>query len=624
MTSDSTIVARPVSEGVETDEGIVACPPDSRWRLAFESVGLFAMGVLLMAFFYGPAPARDVPAGLPGHDSFYHVKMAVLLPEIGLVDQFPWLRFVFFGKGDAFVSHHWGFHLLLSPFVYAANWMTGDFLRGGRWFACAGMGATFVLFNLLMASGKLRCRWLFWALLLALPFQFYLRHCYVRAINPSLVMMLLLMLALFWERAILAGIVLALYVQVYLGALMYGPVIVIVFVASRMWCAEWSWRQAARIAGYTFGGWLLGLLLHPYASGVIQFLWVQVFGSGLSPDIEVGREWKPYEGVWWFALFSGPVWGFWLPALVLRLRYASPLDGKALTLLILKFVFLVLTLKARRFIEYWPIFALLSAGFLVAPVFDRAANWWRSRGAGRGLSNAELTTILYVLCGLPLALAAFKMRHWFVDWRTIAVLVIGIVLASWPRRSMRLGPMVRSVVTPLLVFGAIGVATAPALAEARRLTNCQYPLEEIKRMMAEIESQSAPGDLIFTDDWDLFPVFFYFNHHNHYAVGLDPKFTQDRRPDLWERYVRVTRGQVPRTVHIKWPEADGTFSDKKLTVRLDDIRDYFEARFVICDDEHQSLAEKLIQDDELAERIYESGAEGDGSRYTVFRILPKK
>jgi len=638
VANDPTIVARPMSPdagsvraaaargdvGEPTDASLCAGPPVSRWRLAFESVGLFAMGVLLMAYFYGPSPEQGVPAGLPGHDSFYHVKMAVLLPDIGLVDQFPWLRFVYFGEGDAFVSHHWGYHLLLSPFVHAANWMTGDYLRGGRWFACAGMGATFVLFNLLLASGAVRCRWLFWALLLALPSQFYLRHGYVRAINPSLVMMLLLILALFWNRAILAGVVLALYVQVYLGAVMYGPVVVIAFVASRLWCAEVSLRAAVRIAGYTFGGWLLGLLLHPYSSGVIQFLWLQVFGSGLSPDIEVGREWKPYEGVWWFAQFTGPVWAFWLPALLLRLRYGPRIEGKTMMLLVLKFAFLVLTLKARRFIEYWPLFALLSAGFLVAPVLARRIFWWPSKREQDEPISLDVALILYSLAAVPLVFAIAYYRDWITDTRVLAVLAIGVIVAGWPKRFGSARYWVRALAAPLFAFLAIGVGNAPVLAGAKRSTNCKYPLEEIKRMMAEIESQSEPGDLIFTDDWDLFPVFFYFNHHNHYAVGLDPKFTQDRRPDLWERYVRVTRGQTPRIAQIKWPEDDGTFTNRKIKVRLEDVRSIFGARFVVCDDEHQSLANNLASDKDLAERIYQSDADGSGSRYTVFRVLPAK
>ena len=75
----------------------------------------------LIAFLLGVAAMTYVqwstyePAG---RDSFYHIKMAALLPEHGLVKTFPWLEFTYFtDEGDAFVSHHYGFHAMLVPFV---------------------------------------------------------------------------------------------------------------------------------------------------------------------------------------------------------------------------------------------------------------------------------------------------------------------------------------------------------------------------------------------------------------------------------------------------------------------------------------------------------------------------
>ena len=63
----------------------------SGWH-ALESLAVFAIGVTLMNFIYAGDADRPVgERGVPGNDSFYHVKMATLIPEHGLVEEFPWL-----------------------------------------------------------------------------------------------------------------------------------------------------------------------------------------------------------------------------------------------------------------------------------------------------------------------------------------------------------------------------------------------------------------------------------------------------------------------------------------------------------------------------------------------------
>ncbi|MCZ6651401.1 MAG: hypothetical protein O7D91_00005, partial [Planctomycetota bacterium] len=73
----------------------------------------------LIAFLLGVAAMTYVqwstyePAG---RDSFYHVKMAALLPEIGFPDKFHWLRHTILNENN--VSHHHGFHIMMIPFVH--------------------------------------------------------------------------------------------------------------------------------------------------------------------------------------------------------------------------------------------------------------------------------------------------------------------------------------------------------------------------------------------------------------------------------------------------------------------------------------------------------------------------
>ena len=116
-----------------------------------------------------------------------------------------------------------------------------------------------------------------------------------------------------------------------------------------------------------------------------------------------------------------------------------------------------------------------------------------------------------------------------------------------------------------------------------------FNLPAMRAALKFVEENSNPGDIVFTDDWDIFPAYFYHNSHNYYVVGLDPKFTHARRPDLWERYMRITRGETPKQSVVKLAGPDGQTRQETISIDLKDIRTEFKARFVICDDDHQSL-----------------------------------
>ncbi len=617
-----------------------------------ESLALLAAGFLFLTFLQTkPGGANGDLIGVRDHDGWYHTKMASLLPTIGATQEFPWLQFVYFRQSsDKFVSHHFGFHVLLLPFLGVAKLLTGDILAGGRWAVAACFGGILVIANLLMRHLGVPYRWLWFALVLILPHQFFLRLGYVRAIAPSLMLMLLLCYFLTTRRAIAAGVTIALYNQLYLGGVMFAGVIVAVFFACDFIGPAGDRRFSIKMLASCAIGWLIGVFGYPYASGMYEFLLLQVFGTGLSPDIEVGQEWKPYQGVWWFIEMAGPLLAVWSLALLLRLRFGPTLSGPETAMLVLNFGFLLLTCKARRFIEYWPAFGWLSAAALAGPVLAKVAEWWardtedepepaimaRAIAIWVGLGLLGVFAAMVVYSDVPYVSSWFRQprfepaRELLLDTRFRAAVLL-VAAMAWlravdlPRLSpmryfARLGDAV--LVTVMLLVCTISVA-APALASTRNDLRSDYDTTAIKKMMAAIEADSKPGDIIFTDDWDCFGVYFYHNSKNHYIVGLDPKFTQDRRPDLWERYVKVTRGQAPANSRIHWRARGGKKArDEEIRVDLHDIRDHFRARYVIVDDDHKPLSRQLAKDVEFAELIYpcQKYDECDDAKYLVFRI----
>lgn len=629
------------SEQPTTSGGVGADPsqrlPTAADWLVFEFLTIFIAGALLMSFLYSGADRRFDQIGVAGHDSFYHVKMAAMLPSLGLVEEFPWLRFAYFTRsGHDFVSHHYGYHTLLAPFVALSHWLTGDYLAGGRWANGVFLGLTLALFYALLLVGDVPFRWLWLTLFFLLPEQFFLRHAYVRAITPSLALLLLLLILLFRNRPIWVALVVAAYNHLYLGAVMYTPLVVGLFFVGSLIAPRSEIRVPWLLTGMAALGWLVGAVTYPYSRGMYEFLILQVFGTGLTPDISVGNEWRAYQDVWWFAgVHAGALLTTFATAIVLRMRLGPRLNANEAALLMINLAFFVLTLKARRFIEYWPALCLISAAYLCAPLL-RSAQEYRIRASLSGcgwpwLARAALLVGLAAVATALVGVAAWRgeLQRLTQHWQFLAivgVLTLPHLLRVWLVTSGRPWRRLLGASGVLLIATAAfsGVATfgGEQLAGARKDARCLYDLKSIREMMGFIRQRSQPGDVIFTDDWDIFPVFFYHNDYNHYVVGLDPKFTHERAPELWERYVRLSRGQAPITVDFKSCDEQGGEQSRPVNVRLEDLREHFDARWVITDRDHAALAAKLHSARYFAELVFPSTSfeEARQAPYQVFRI----
>ncbi len=740
-----------------TAQGLSGSPPHSRWRSpslsgidsfwrepalepwwswwhAVELAVVFAVGACVMNFLYAQATAVG---GVPGNDSWYHVKMAELLPQLAATREFPWLRFAYFtDTSDEFVSHHFGFHVLLVPFIQLGKQAGGDALTGARWAVCTFFGATLAVFHLVLMTQRVRARWLWLCLYLLMPSDFFFRHGLVRAIAPSLMFMLLMMALMFRRRYAWAGVALAAYIQVYLGAVLYGPLVVIGYAVAGL-VGPRGERVSWRLGLWTLLGWAVGVRLYPYSDHVYEFLRLQVFGSGLAPDISVGREWTPYENVWALARASSWTAVPLLIAAALRLRLGPRLNARELGVLLISVAFAVLMLKSRRFVEYWPPFALLAAALLAAPPVNTALrgladrltgpdrqwlgwaaaagllvfgggitaqviadgrhlhlericdNWplWVALAAGcmlaplgrcwrlgRGGTDSRptrqawprkrgpchpvrlldglaflATGVVFAIAVAALQWAAFGRpdaagRQLLVPWWCFAGLGAIYVVAGLVAGSARLptatGPArppvllaAMCVLAGLTVVGQVLVRAGPQLVDLQRQLKPKFDLPDIRAAMAAVVDESAPGAVIFTDDWDIFPVYFFVNDHNHYVVGLDPKFTHQRDPVLWERYKKITRGQTPATYTYQDTYGGPPAIERKIDIRLEDIRDVFGAAYVIVDKDHGPLRRKLDGAGTFCERIHPppdratstAPARGDSSpAYAVYRVLSRQ
>ncbi len=294
-------------------------------------------------------------------------------------------------------------------------------------------------------------------------------------------------LVILQNRPVLLAVLAFVFAEVYGGIVLF-PLIPLAFFGGHLVTGSLR-REHLRLYAAALLGLGVGLVIHPYFPGNFGFLRTQVFESGLGAPEYVGQEWKPYD-FWFLRNMSAPIAVLWAICFAGMLWNDRRFDGRRVALLFLNLAFLALTIKARRFIEYWPIFALLNAA---------------------EFSSSRETTV-------PEPEKSFFRESFLVQ---ISHLVLAVVL--------------------------IVVATANLLA-ARKLIRPNRNFVALADAMNWLKENSTPGSLVFTDDWDIFPEVFYFNQHNYCMVGLDPIFTQSMYPELWQRYTYITRAQTPRNM----------------------------------------------------------------------------
>src|SRR5262249_41936539 len=146
---------------------------------------------------------------------------------------------------------------------------------------------------------------------------------------------------------------------------------------------------------------------------------------------------------------------------------------------------LLMAFKSRRFIEYWPPFAVVFAAFTM-----------RSAGAG-------------------------ALRRWCVRARDRAIASIAAAVAA---------------------VALVARMTAHLVAAGKDMASEQDPFA-YRGASEWLAANTPPGSMVFNTDWDDFPMLFYYNNQNTYIVGLDPTYLYDRDHDLWKVYARVTLGQ---------------------------------------------------------------------------------
>ena len=201
-------------------------------------------------------------------------------------------------------------------------------------------------------------------------------------------------------------------------------------------------------------------------------------------EVSVGNEWYPYTTRQLIENSFLSLVAFLSGVLAIGLR-GRRMDTRTATGLFVAVLFGFMLFQSRRFIEYFPAFALIFAALAWAPFISEApVKTWLSQRA---------------------------WRQW------LPPLVLGA----------------------LVLFGVYRM-----LPIARERVQDSKPYDLYAGASAWLQHNTHKGERIFQTDWDDFPRLFFYNTDNTYLLGLDPTYMQLYDPALYDQWVRITQGEI--------------------------------------------------------------------------------
>ena len=441
---------------------------------------------LFLLFFLGMGLIQFATPDMPDNDGFYHIKLAWLMRTEGLKPDFPYLPLSILNERE-FYDHHFLFHAALIPFTF------GDLRTGAKWAAVAFASLAFLAVWYLFHRQRVPLAWL-WALaLLGISDAFLYRMSITRAQSLSLAVLALayawLLEGKYKHLAILAFI----YVWLYDAFPLLLALAVLHFLAVGLTERRFEFRPLL----YISGGILLGMIINPYFPHNLIFSYHHMLPKLTdATSVRVGNEWYPYDTKQLLENSLPALIAFASGTLALGLS-GRKMDSRTALGLFVSLLFGLMLFQARRFVEYFPPFALIFAAFAWAPLFT-------SQSASIKPADSP-----------PLRFASSLWDHF-------PVILLSLAVAASIARSI---PPAREALDRSKSYGLYANASA------------------------WLETNTPSGSRVFQTDWDDFPRLFFYNTHNTYLVGLDPTYLQLYDADLYDRWVDITQGDMENPSH---------------------------------------------------------------------------
>ncbi|MAG44273.1 hypothetical protein CL633_00055 [bacterium] len=444
---------------------------------------LFVLSVSLFSYLHLDQTFADP-------DSFYHLKIAQLLNEQGIITEFPWLSATTLKYN--FIDHHFLYHLALIPFIIF-------FLPVAGLKIATILFASLFILTFFWFLNKFNIKGAFWYAVFLLSINpFIFRLNLAKAQQLVLIAIFLVIYLLLNRRYLSLFVASGVYVWLYAGwPLVFLLTLIFAFI-NFFWPNKrrsWLIFKMRRMKAFSqnFGlllsvglGLVAGLFFSPYFAKNLQFYYQQSFKIALinyQNLINVGGEWYPYN---FFELVQAalPFFVLLIFAIILFVSFGKKQTMNSWFFFALSIIFFILTLKSRRYVEYFIPLALCFSALSI--------------NASLGIIKESLTKI-------------------------------------FPRNLILLSPIIL-----LLIFSPFFYKDIQSIKNSYKNS---FRFDKFASAASWLKENSNRGDIVFHSDWDEFPILFYHNDKNYYLVGLDPTFMYEYDNDLYQRWSDITTGQ---------------------------------------------------------------------------------
>ncbi len=486
-------------------------------------------------------------------DGFYHAKIATFLAQGKLLDSLPWMQFT--TLTEYFTDHHLLYHILLVPFTYLT-----DPLIAVKIAAVLFTALMIVVFYWLLKKLHVAYPYIFTLLFITLSGTNF-RLSLIKVTPLSLLIIWLLIYALFTRKIWLLLILAFIFVWLYAGWPLAVLIAIIYLITDSVYNhfhkskLKLFWNKVIHVFKeektkvknwiiflIILAGIVLGLLINPYNLHNLYFYYQQIIQIALINmvgQLPVGSEWY---GTNIMKVISAAPHLFVLSSIIIVFLVGNynRISKKTWFSFFLAFAFLLLTIKSRRYVEYFYPFLLLftACGFTD---LKKLINWKKIKRAWRKLGKA-LRIYLFVSF---LILSILIMPHVFKQ----------ILTHQYPKN---------------------------------------WPMGKFQASSEWLKSGTPEGSIVFHSSWDEWPLLFYYNTHNHYIVGLDPTFMYNFDPELSQLYYNITTGEDNYNVIGK---INNTFKADYIFISKRDRHQKF------INNVEKSKAAQLLYEDEEA-KIY--------------------
>ncbi|OGO65688.1 MAG: hypothetical protein A2Z45_05585 [Chloroflexi bacterium RBG_19FT_COMBO_55_16] len=465
-----------------------------RKRLVAHTYGrTLIVGLVLFVIFIALlAQVQFSTPNLASTDDYYHIKFASLMRSEGLKPAFPWLPLTILNSRE-FYDHHFLFHVGLIPFTF------GDLRLGAKWASVVFASLAFLSIWWLLRNQRIPYAAL-WSLgLLAVSEAFIFRMSMTRVQSLSLAFLA------FGLHFLLTGKHKRLIPLAFLYVWLYDAFPLILILTAAYVLSTWliERRLDLRPLIYAGIGIGLGLLINPYFPDNVVFIYRHLAPKMTERTaVSVGNEWFPYRTTTLLENSPLAMVAFLGGVLALGLQDRR-MDTRTATGFTLAVIFGLLLFQSRRFVEYFPAFALIFAALAWAPLLSGLAV-----GAGSGNDSTPRIGLLSRRKGLA---SAYKFRS-------------------------------PAIVLALILLPGMLLTLQDAQASLQGTSSYQ----RYAQASAWLKANTPAGARVFQTDWDDFPRLFYYNTYNTYLIGLDPTYMQLYNADLYDQWVEITEGKIDR------------------------------------------------------------------------------